>query len=211
MTKTSSNRKTDSKPTGKSAAKPAESQAKTLTEPQADTAPQLQPEISEKLAALRSQVRENFGKVVMAMMMQPRYRHQSLGDLSHLVLEPLTVDRIALAYSRGSNEAAPEMAGLAIWASVSEEVDAKIREQIKSGLFPIRLKPEEWISGKINWLLDVIAVDQKTTGQVIANFRQVAKEGELRLHPIITRLVDSDTLARMQQHQTTTREEEAGA
>lgn len=165
------------------------------------------PEIAEKLAALRSQVRENFGKVVMAMMMQPRYRHQTLGDLAHLVLEPLTVDRIAMAYARHADGGTPDIAGMAIWASVSEEVDQKIREQVKSGVFPVRLKAEEWTSGSINWLLDVIATDQKTTGQVIANFRQVVKEGDLRLHPIITRLVDADTLAKMQKSQTPAREE----
>jgi cytolysin-activating lysine-acyltransferase len=35
------------------------------------------------------------------------------------------------------------MLGIAIWANVSAEVDDKIREQIKEGVFPIRLKPEE--------------------------------------------------------------------
>lgn len=170
-------------------------------------AQQMTPEIARKLAELRSQVRENFGKVVMAMMMQPRYRHQTLGDLAHLVLEPLTVDRIAMAYARESDGVTPEIAGMAIWASVSEDVDAKIREQVKSGVFPVRLKAEEWTSGSINWLLDVIAPDQKTTGHVIANFRQVVKEGDLRLHPIITRLVDADTLAKMQKSQTSAREE----
>ena len=34
-------------------------------------------------------MRENFGKITMAMMMLPRYRHQTLGDLQHLVLEPV--------------------------------------------------------------------------------------------------------------------------
>ncbi len=32
---------------------------------------------------------------------------------------------------------------------------------------------------------------------MIANFRQVVKEGSLRLHPIVTRLVDAETLKKM--------------
>ena len=84
-----------------------------------------------------------------------------------------------------------------VWASVSEEVDAKIREQVQAGTFPIRLKAEDWNSGDINWLLDVIAPDQRTTANVIANFKQVVKEGSLRLHPIVTRLVDAETLQKM--------------
>jgi hemolysin-activating ACP:hemolysin acyltransferase len=159
--------------------------------------PQLDPEILRKVAQLRLQVRESFGKVVMAMMMLPRYRHQSVYDLQHLVLEPLIRDRLAVAHSAQSDPELSDIAGVAIWASVSEEVDAAIREQVRAGTFPVRLKPEDWTSGSINWLLDVIAPDSRSTASVISNFSQVVKEGSLRLHPIITRLVDADTLKKM--------------
>jgi len=33
--------------------------------------------------------------------------------------------------------------------------------------------------------------------QMIANFKQVVKDGDLRLHPIVTKLVDSETLEKM--------------
>lgn len=160
--------------------------------------PQLDPAIVEKIAAVRAHVRESFGKIAMAMMMLPRYRNQTLGDLQHLVLEPLIRDRIAIAYpGKTETSALADIAGVAIWASVSDEVDARIREQIKAGTFPIRMKAEDWNSGNINWLIDVIAPDQRTTANVIANFKQVVKEGGLRLHPIITRLVDEETLKKM--------------
>ena len=160
--------------------------------------PQLDPEVLKKVAQVRSQVRESFGKVVMAMMMLPRYRSQSLADLQHLVLEPLIRDRVAIAYpGKTTDDAMADMSGVAIWASVSEEVDANIREQIRAGVFPLRLKAEDWNSGEVNWLLDVIAPSQKATTSVIANFKQVVKEGSLRLHPIITQLVDADTLKKM--------------
>ncbi|WP_120502304.1 toxin-activating lysine-acyltransferase [Roseovarius sp. EL26] len=158
----------------------------------------IDPEILKKIAVLRAQVRESFGKVAMAMMALPRYRHNTLADLNHIVLEPLIRDRIAIAYAQAEKEnPMADVAGMAIWASVSEEVDAKIREQIKASVFPVRLKADEWASGEINWLLDVIAPDQKTTTSVIANFKQVIKDGDLRLHPIITRLVDAETLQKM--------------
>jgi cytolysin-activating lysine-acyltransferase len=144
------------------------------------------------------------GKTVMAMMMLPRYRNQTVADLQHLVLEPMIRDRIAMAYPGGEGEnAAPKaeasanVAGFAIWASVSEEVDKRIREQIKTGTFPLRLKPEDWTSGDINWLLDVIAPSAKLTSSVLANFGKVVKGGNLRLHPLIARLVDEDTLKKL--------------
>lgn len=176
-------------PAGESAATTAEAPA---------GAQQLDPAVLARIAELRTHVRESFGKTVMAMMMLARYRNQTLADLQHLVLEPLIRDRIAIAYP-GAKDASPanDIAGLAIWASVSEEVDARIREQIKAGTFPVRLKPEDWTSGDRNWLLDVIAPDKRSTANVIANFKQVVKQGSLRLHPMVTRLVDEETLKKM--------------
>jgi cytolysin-activating lysine-acyltransferase len=154
--------------------------------------------LAPHIAKVRSHVRESFGKVVMTMMLLPRYRNQTVADLQHLVLEPLIRDRIAIAYpgTKEENELA-DLAGLAIWASVSEEVDKRIREQISTGTFPIRLKPEDWTSGEINWLLDVIAPNAKMTTSVLANFGKVVKGGNLRLHPVISKLVDEDTLKKL--------------
>ena len=66
-------------------------------------------------------------------------------------------DRLAMAYPRNKDESEPklprEMIGFALWANVSEDVDARITEQIKTGTFPIRLKPDEWTSGDVKWRL----------------------------------------------------------
>ena len=141
---------------------------------------------------------QNLNKHLTSMMGLPHYHHQTLADLQPLVLEPLISDRIAIAHHKTPEHAAlVDIAGFAIWASVSDEVDLKIREQITTGTFPIRLKPEDWHSGEINWLLDVIAPDSKATGQVIANFRQVVKEGDLRIHPIVAGLVDEEMRGKM--------------
>jgi hemolysin-activating ACP:hemolysin acyltransferase len=166
--------------------KPTASAAPPVTQPvmpDEETLKKLAPHI----AKVRAHVRESFGKVVMTMMMLPRYRNQTVADLQHLVLEPLIRDRVAIAYpgEKDKNELA-DMAGLAIWASVSEEADARIREQIKSGTFPVRLKPEDWNSGEINWLLDVIAPNAKLATAVLGNFGKVLKGGNLRLHPDLT-------------------------
>jgi len=176
--------------------------AKHMDQPETETSAagtsEIDPEIARKIAALRSTLRENFGKIVMAMMMVPRYRAQMLGDLQHLVLDPMLKDRVAIAYrDQVEDNPAADMSGFAFWASVSEDVDARIREQIASGVFPVRLKPEDWNSGEINWLLDVVAPDRATIASVIGNFRKVAKQGELRLHPLISRLVDAETLEKM--------------
>jgi cytolysin-activating lysine-acyltransferase len=162
--------------------------------PDAETLKKLAPHI----AKVRSHVRESFGSIVMSMMLLPRYRNQTLADLQHLVLDPLVRDRVAIAYpGKNDDNLVADIAGMAIWASVSEDADARIRDQIKAGTFPVRLKPEDWNSGDINWLLDVIAPDAKTTTSVLSNFGKVVKGGNLRLHPLIAKLVDEETLKKL--------------
>ncbi|MEQ1716489.1 MAG: toxin-activating lysine-acyltransferase [Hyphomicrobium sp.] len=159
--------------------------------------PQLDPEVLGKITTLRSHLRESSGKVVMAMMMMPRYRQQTLADLGHLVLDPLIQNRIAIAYNADNGAPEKGVAGIAVWASLSDEAEGRLRDQIKGGNWPIRLRGEDWNSGNNNWLIDVIAPDKKAAAAVIANFKQVVKEGELKLHPLITQLIDKATLEQM--------------
>ena len=108
----------------------------------------------------------------------------------------MTHDRIAIARTGGEGKI-EETAGIAIWDSVSDEVDAKIREQVQARVFPIRLKAEDWASGDTHWLLDVIAPSQKVATAVLANFKQVVKDKPIRIHPIVGQLVDPAVLEKM--------------
>lgn len=156
----------------------------------------LDPALLAQIAAFRTRLQASIGEVVLAMLNLPRYRHQSVADLLHLVVEPLTRDRIAIAKTGGEGKL-EETAGIAIWASVSDEVDAKIREQVQARVFPIRLKAEDWASGETHWLLDVIAPSQKVATAVLANFKQVVKDKPVRIHPIVRQLVDPGVLEKM--------------
>ncbi len=157
------------------------------------------PAMLEKISVIRTRLQATFGQVVLALTAVPRYQHQSVGDLAHLVLEPLIRDRVAIATSKPKEEHVPQgpLAGIAIWASVSEEVDTKIQDQIKAGVFPIRLKPEDWSSGDTVWLLDVIAPTKQLATAVLKNFRQVAKKDQIRMHPLVASMVDRELLETM--------------
>jgi hemolysin-activating ACP:hemolysin acyltransferase len=149
-----------------------------------------------RTTALREHFQASVGEIVVAMARMPRYRDQSIGDVLHLLIEPMQRNRVAIARSTADGKVG-QTAGVAIWASVSEEVDAHIREQIKAGVFPIRLKPEDWNSGDICWLLDVIAPNQTAATAVLISFRQVVQDKPVHVHPIVSRLVDPDVLETM--------------
>jgi hemolysin-activating ACP:hemolysin acyltransferase len=163
---------------------------------------ELTSEARAKLAEIRSRIETSVGQVVLQMMQLPRYRHQTLGDLNHLVVEPLLRDRVAIAYAKGEGEPpATSLApvGVAIWASVSDDVHAKIQEQVRAGVFPLRLDSEDWASGERLWLLDIVALNQKAASVVLVNFRNIAGDRQVQLHPLIARTVDPKILEQLRQ------------
>jgi cytolysin-activating lysine-acyltransferase len=118
----------------------------------------------------------------------------------HVVLDPLMRDRVAIAHARAAGNPQGDeqtVAGIAIWATVSEAVDAKISEQVKAGVFPVRLTNEDWVSGDTVWLLDVIANDRNQATRVLANFKQLSGDRPVKIHPIVARVVDPKALEAM--------------
>jgi cytolysin-activating lysine-acyltransferase len=158
------------------------------------TPPRMQQTVSDVVRRIHA----GFGQVVLAMATMPRYRHLPLSDLQSLALAPLLKDRIAIAAAKPKEDDPRQSAvGIAIWASVNEAADASIREQIRAGVFPVRLGPDDWNSGPINWLLDVIAPTEPLAAAVVGSFKQVIKDGELRLHPMVTRHLSPETLKKL--------------
>ena len=94
-----------------------------------------------------------FTQIVTLLMRSPIHKHLSLGDLEWLVVPPLMTGqfRIAKLGSRKAGVAVP--AAAVLWASLSTEVDAKLSASPKA---PIRLRPDEWRSGDILWLVEAV-------------------------------------------------------
>jgi cytolysin-activating lysine-acyltransferase len=169
---------------------------------QNEPAPTLTPELMAQIGEMRSKIQVSIGQVLLAMMDLPRYRHISLADFSHLVVNPLLRNRVAIAHKSVTENGATKVdeetiAGIAIWASVSPAVDAKIAEQTKAGVFPLRLAPEDWTSGDLPWLLDVIAGDRQQGTSVLANFRQLVGDKPIKIHPMVARLIDPAVLEKL--------------
>jgi len=156
---------------------------------------QISEETRKKLAGAKAALQSTFGQVVLAMSSVPRYRSQMISDLSHLVIDPLINDRIAIATPKASSGIEPP--AIAIWATVNSDVDARISEQTKAGVFPIRLKPEDWKSGEVVWLLDVIAPTRELATMVLTQFHQVAMRYSIKIHPMVAHLVDPEVLSKL--------------
>src|SRR5690606_3983208 len=94
------------------------------------------------LMGLRQRSVVAIGEAVLVLGATRHYRDQTFEDLRALLLEPLVRDRVVLVRDRAQRTGViPPVpsTGIAFWASVSDEVDARIRAQIAEGVFPIRL------------------------------------------------------------------------
>ncbi len=87
-----------------------------------DPAPSAKAENASRLTQARARFQARLGLIVLAMISLPRYRNHAIGDLVHLALEPLSRGRVSFAQPSG-NEAQDALAGIAIWATVSDDVD----------------------------------------------------------------------------------------
>ena len=94
-----------------------------------------------------------FAQIVSILMHSPRYRHYTLGDLEWLVLPPLLTGQCSVAEAKSKENGTSIPVAVALWASVSAEVDSRLSENLTT---PIRLRPDEWRSGDILWLIDAV-------------------------------------------------------
>jgi hemolysin-activating ACP:hemolysin acyltransferase len=94
-----------------------------------------------------------FAQIVSILMHSPRYRHYTLGDLEWLVLPPLLTGQCSVAEAKSKENGASVPVAVALWASVSADVDRRLSENLNT---PIRLRPDEWRSGDILWLIDAV-------------------------------------------------------
>jgi hemolysin-activating ACP:hemolysin acyltransferase len=94
-----------------------------------------------------------FAQIVSILMHSPRYRHYTLGDLEWLVLPPLLSGQCSVAEAKSKENGTSVPVAVALWASVSADVDRRLTENLTT---PIRLRPDEWRSGDILWLIDAV-------------------------------------------------------
>ncbi len=99
----------------------------------------------------------SFGEMVSLLMRSTHYKHYSLAELEWLLLPPLMHNQFLVVEARSKENGASVPVGLALWASVSEDTNKRLSENLDQ---PIKLRPDEWKSGDNHWIIDVIG-DEK--------------------------------------------------
>lgn len=110
-----------------------------------------------------------FGEIMSLLLRSPRHRRVTLETLARQMVPAYLTDQYLLARAKPKNGDAPAAPiGVAFWASVSDEVDRRLSADPKG---PIELGDNEWRSGNIVWLIDIVA-EPEVSAALVKSIRE---------------------------------------
>lgn len=100
-----------------------------------------------------------FGEIVALYMRSPSHRGMTLAQLEALLLPPMSNKQyvVAKAKPKDDPDAVGALAGVVIWAFVSDDIDRRLSQETGE---EVALKPEDWRGGDRAWIVDVVASPQ---------------------------------------------------
>ncbi|MCB1420407.1 MAG: hypothetical protein KDJ74_15930 [Notoacmeibacter sp.] len=81
--------------------------------------------------------------------------------------------------------------------STSTTVPATPTIRRDTTIYTVRLKADDWNSGEIVWLLDVIAPSKPLAAAVLGNFGRLAGKAEVFIHPVAAAQVERQVLEKL--------------
>jgi cytolysin-activating lysine-acyltransferase len=114
-----------------------------------------------------------FGQVISLLMRSPEYKHFSLTDLEWLVVPPIRLGQCGVAEAKMQEDGLAVPVAAALWASVSAEVDRRLSSELEK---PMRLRPDEWRSGDILWLISAVG-EARMVPQFLKQLERTAFKG----------------------------------
>jgi cytolysin-activating lysine-acyltransferase len=116
------------------------------------------------------QIDVTLGQIVTILMRSAQHKQRPLADLEWLVLPAVLSGQCSVAQTQQSGIAVP--VGVALWASVSTDVDQRLSDLSA----PWRLQPDEWRSGDIPWLVELVA-DTSTQQALLKHLGETVFKG----------------------------------
>lgn len=106
-------------------------------------------QVNEALSKLYS---ASVGDIVAVFSRSSVHKHFFLADIEWIVLPPLRAGQFYVVQA-AHKDGFREPVAVATWALVSDEIDQRLQQAAGRHL---RLRPDEWISGEIGWLIDLV-------------------------------------------------------
>ena len=146
--------------------------------------PTIDPDEYKRRTAASRGVSTSLGEIVGLLMRSRTHRFNMLAELEWMVLPAISTRQFRVA--EGTSQEAGFVAPVAavLWASVSADVDQRLSQAIEQ---PIKLKPEEWSSGSIVWIVEAVGEQRAVTAML-----QHLKQNELKDFTVRMRVRGSD-------------------
>jgi cytolysin-activating lysine-acyltransferase len=116
------------------------------------------------------QIDVTLGQIVTILMRSAQHKQRPLADLEWLVLPAVISGQCRVAQAQQSGIVVPVR--VALWANVSTDVDQRLSDLSA----PWRLQPDEWRSGEIPWLLELVA-DSSTQQALLKHLGETVFKG----------------------------------
>lgn len=134
--------------------------------------------------AQKSQFAQLFAQAVAVLMRDQTYRNMPLKDLEFLLVPAVASGQCVIAHAKVGEKGPSIPVALALWASVSPEVEKILGENLDK---PLQLKPNQWKSGDQTWLI-TLAGEPKVMG----GFMKQLLEKDLKGKRVKMRTIDKD-------------------
>ena len=105
------------------------------------------------------------GEITWLLSQSPVHKNLFISDLEWMVMPAILLEQFRIFYGPKSP------AAVAIWATVSEETDKRLRAGES------RLKADEWSGGNIPWLIELIA-PFGAQEEILSDLSEVIFKGE---------------------------------
>ncbi len=126
-------------------------------------------------AAMSKMISASIGDIAMVFSRSPQHKYFTFADIEWMILPAVLAGHIHIIEAAEPETGLRAPIGLITWARVSQEVDSRLAMRGLEG--PLRLRPDEWTSGHIYWLMDVIG-ERSIVEEAIQRLRRGPLKGQ---------------------------------
>jgi hemolysin-activating ACP:hemolysin acyltransferase len=119
------------------------------------------------------------GKIVSLLARAPTYQDMALKDLEWFLMPAIAAGQYLIGETKPSAERRGGVVAMLLWARVSPEVDKRLSESKDK---PPRLKAEEWTSGDIVRVIEVVG-RKDAIKPLLAEFKRLSQPARTRKLP----------------------------
>lgn len=113
-------------------------------------APEFSPQ--QMAGAVSKLISATIGDCAVVFSKSPAHKHYSLADIEWMILPAVVTGQVYVAEAQHNESGARAPVAVVLWARVSAETDQRLSANPGQ---KIRLRPDEWQSGDVLWIVDV--------------------------------------------------------